>query len=61
MAKKPKAGGPKRKTKKAVEDKEQSERFIKTARELGVDETGKSFETVFGYVVKRSSKQGQGQ
>lgn len=45
MDKKPKAGGATRKAKQQnLEDKEQSERFIKTARELGVDESEKSFE-----------------
>ena len=40
-----KAGAPKKKkAKPKLSDKEQSERFIKTARELGVDESGASFE-----------------
>jgi hypothetical protein len=30
---------------------EQSERFIKTARELGVDETGEEFERLFRKIV----------
>lgn len=30
-----------------AEDKEQSERFIKAAREHGTDETGKAFERLF--------------
>jgi hypothetical protein len=43
MAKK--AGAPKKKkAKPKIEDKEQSERFIEAARELGVDESGKAFE-----------------
>jgi hypothetical protein len=40
-----KAGAPKKKkAKPKLTDKEQSERFKETARELGVDESGKSFE-----------------
>jgi hypothetical protein len=31
--------------------KEQSERFIKAAREIGVDESGKEFEQLFDRVV----------
>ena len=44
MDKKPKARGAPRKTRQPkLEDKEQSERFIKIAREIGVDESGKPF------------------
>jgi hypothetical protein len=32
-------------------DKEQSERFIKAAREHGTDETGKAFQQLFKKVV----------
>jgi hypothetical protein len=40
-----KAGAPKKKkAKPKLSDKEQSERFKQTARELGVDEGGKEFE-----------------
>jgi hypothetical protein len=40
-----KAGAPKKaKPKPKLDDKEQSERFKQTARELGVDESGKEFE-----------------
>ena len=40
-----KAGAPKKaKPKPKLTDKEQSERFKKTARELGVDESGKEFD-----------------
>lgn len=43
MAKK--AGVPKKqKAKPKLTDKEQSERFIEAAREIGVDESGKTFE-----------------
>jgi hypothetical protein len=44
------------KPKPKLTDKEQSERFIETARGLGVDESGKEFEIVFqkiGTPVKR--------
>jgi hypothetical protein len=41
-----KAGAPKKaKPKPKLTDKEQSERFIETARKLGVDESGKLFES----------------
>jgi len=41
-----KAGTPKKKkAKPKLTDKKQSERFIETARELGVDESGKRFHT----------------
>ena len=36
---------------KAKTNKEQSERFIKAARMLGVDETGAEFERLFDKVV----------
>lgn len=40
-----KAGAPKKaKPKPKLSDKEQSERFKETARELGVDESGEDFE-----------------
>jgi hypothetical protein len=40
------AGAPKKKkAKPKLIDKEQSERFIETARELGVDESGQQFES----------------
>jgi hypothetical protein len=42
-----KAGAPKKaKPKPKITDKEQSERFKQTARELGVDESGDKFEEV---------------
>jgi hypothetical protein len=46
MDKKPKAGGFKKKAvpKKKAPDEKQFERFVKTARELEVDETGNKFE-----------------
>jgi hypothetical protein len=40
-----KAGTPKKKKAKPnLTDKKQSERFIETARELGIDESGEQFE-----------------
>jgi hypothetical protein len=48
-----KAGEPKKqKVKPKLTDKKQSERFIETARELGVDETGKRFEKTFAAISK---------
>lgn len=43
MGKKPKAGGSKKPPAKRMTQAEQSERFIRTARELGVDETGEEY------------------
>ncbi len=45
MARKPKKVRPKTK------DKAQAERFIETARKLGADESGKSFEKAFRKIV----------
>ena len=43
-----KAGTPKKKkAKPKLTDKEQSERFKQTARDLGVDESGEAFEKTF--------------
>ena len=42
----------KKKAKPKLTDKEQSERFIETARELGVDEGGREFERAFKQIVK---------
>lgn len=48
----PKAGVPKKqKAKPKLSDKEQSERFKKTARELGVDESGAEFERAFKQIA----------
>jgi uncharacterized protein YgbK (DUF1537 family) len=48
-----KAGAAKKqKAKPKLTDKEQSERFKQTARELGVDESGKHFEQAFSEIVK---------
>lgn len=42
------------KAKPKLEDKEQSRRFIETARKLEADESGKSFERVFDKVTGKS-------
>ena len=48
-----KAGTPKKKpAKPKLSDKEQSERFKQTARELGADEDPKHFERAFRAVVQ---------
>jgi hypothetical protein len=49
MARRPKAS-PKRKSRKDT-DKEQSERFMATARALGSDESGAKFEASFAKIV----------
>jgi hypothetical protein len=46
---------PKRKEPELTPD-EQFKRFVKTARERGVDETGKEFEKAFDQVAKPKSK-----
>lgn len=47
-----KASAPKRaKPKPKLTDKEQSERFIETARELGVDESGTAFDEAMEKIV----------
>ncbi|EAQ34694.1 hypothetical protein NB311A_02621 [Nitrobacter sp. Nb-311A] len=58
MAQKPKARGAKKKAvpKKKAPDEKQFERFIETARKLGVDEGGNKFEKVFESVIR--SKRG---
>lgn len=55
MAKKPKTrgSGPKAKT-ASKSQKEQSERFIETARELEVDESGKGFDKAFQKIIQAS-------
>jgi hypothetical protein len=48
-----KGGAPKRaKPKPKLTDKEQSERFKQTARELGLDESGKRFKEAVNMVLK---------
>jgi hypothetical protein len=52
-----KAGTPKKKkAKPKLSDKEQSERFKQTARELGVDESGESFDKAFRSIIQSRDK-----
>ncbi|MBR1215934.1 hypothetical protein [Bradyrhizobium sp. JYMT SZCCT0180] len=52
-----KAGVPKKqKAKPKLTDKEQSERFKETARKLGVDETGESFDAAFRKIIKQTQR-----
>lgn len=46
----PRKSSPKRKSPKSA-DKDQSERFIETARMLGADESAKRFEDIFAKLV----------
>jgi hypothetical protein len=53
-----KTGTPKKaKPKPKLTDKEQSERFKQTARELGVDESGEAFERVFREISRNQPKE----
>ena len=61
MGSKPKAGRPKKPPAPKMTKREQSERFIKTARELGVDESGKEFERLFEKVSPAFPKKLGGQ
>lgn len=55
MAKK--AGASKKqKAKPKLEDKEQSERFKQTARELGVDQSGEQFDKALGVLLTDTKK-----
>lgn len=56
MDKKPKAGRAPRKAKQKLEDKEQSARFIKTARELCADESGSKFEVAIERIFPSQPK-----
>lgn len=51
MAQKPKATSDPPPPKRRMTQAEQSELFIKTARELGVDESAKQFETAFDNIA----------
>jgi hypothetical protein len=55
MGRKPKAGGP-AKPKEQSEERPQIEDFIETARKLGVDETGETFEKAFRRLVPPKRK-----
>jgi hypothetical protein len=52
MARKPEAASPAEPKKRKMTQAEQSKLFIKTARELGVDESEEEFERVFDKIVK---------
>ena len=53
-----KAGAPKKtKPKPQLSDKEQSERFKETARELGVDESGAEFELALSKIMPKRAKE----
>lgn len=54
MGQKPKARNPSKKVAESDKQKEQSARFIKAAREVGVDESGKEFEGAIGKVVSHN-------
>ncbi|NUJ79544.1 hypothetical protein HUN39_05820 [Methylocystis sp. FS] len=54
MDKKPKARGITRKEKQKIEDMEQSSRFLNTARELKVDESGNLFEIAMKLIIDKS-------
>lgn len=53
MAKKPET---EEKARKKTPNKEQSERFIHTARELGVDESGVEFERLAKKIIAPSAR-----
>jgi hypothetical protein len=55
VAQKPKPRPP-TKPKKAEKEKPQAERFKETARKLGVDETGETFEQAFRKLVQPRKK-----
>lgn len=44
------------KTKPKPDDKEQSSRFVETAKSLGVDESGKNFDRAMNLVAPSESK-----
>lgn len=62
MDKKPKASRAKKKAapKKKTPDEKQFERFVKTARELGVDESGKRFERTFDAIIEKKPQNRSG-
>ena len=60
MAQKPKARRAPDKAGAAAKQKAQSERFIKAAREHGIDETGKTFERSITKLVRAASRSARG-
>jgi hypothetical protein len=57
MDKKPKARSAKKKAvpKKKAPDEKQFDRFIETARKLGVDESGKEFEAAINHLFREKT------
>lgn len=51
MGQKPKARSPAKNASDADKQKEQSARFIKAARDVGVDETGKEFREALDQIL----------
>ena len=49
-----------KKPKTTTSDKEQSERFIETARKLGVDESGERFDKAFDAILGSRGKKSSG-
>jgi len=49
--------GPKSQKPKKLSQKEQSERFIETARALGADESGEKFEAVTSKIIVKPRRQ----
>lgn len=60
MAEKPKARKAPAKTDAASKQKEQSARFIKAAREIGLDESGKEFEKALTSLIAKTTKAKKG-
>ncbi len=57
-----KAGTPKKKkAKPKLTDKEQSERFKQTARQLGADESGERFDKAFDAILGKRGKKSSGE
>jgi hypothetical protein len=50
------AKGRKRRSKQPTEDKTQSERFVRAAKALGLDPSGKAFERAMDTLVPRKPK-----
>jgi hypothetical protein len=55
-----KAEKPKAKLKPKFTDKAESERFIETARKLGVEETGEAFDKAIEQILKSNTKSQRG-
>jgi hypothetical protein len=55
MAKKAGVPAKGKKPRQDLDDEDQSERFKKAARELGVDESGEAFEKAIGKILPRKA------